>query len=80
MPPSTYDLRRKPLPHLAFGFGNHACAGIYFANQVCRIGLEELFESIPNLERDTDSDVEFWGLGASVAPPRNCTSPGRSEP
>ncbi|WP_035757215.1 cytochrome P450 [Granulicoccus phenolivorans] len=61
--PSTYDLRRKPLPHLAFGFGNHACAGIYFANQVCRIGLEELFESIPNLERDTDSDVEFWGWG-----------------
>lgn len=61
--PSTYDMRRAPLPHLAFGFGNHACAGIHFANQVCRIGLEELFESIPNLERDADSDVEFWGWG-----------------
>lgn len=61
--PSEYDITRPPLPHLAFGAGNHACAGIYFANQVCRIGLEELFESIPNLERDTDSDVEFWGWG-----------------
>lgn len=61
--PSRYDMRRQPLPHLAFGFGDHACAGIHFANQVCRIGLEELFESIPNLERDPDSDVEFWGWG-----------------
>ena len=61
--PSDYDLTRPPLPHLAFGAGNHACAGIYFANHVCRIGLEELFDSIPNLERDTESDVEFWGWG-----------------
>ncbi|NNG20392.1 cytochrome P450 [Naumannella sp. ID2617S] len=61
--PSRYDMRRAPLPHLAFGFGNHACAGIHFANQVCRIGMEELFESIPNLTRDTDADVEFWGWG-----------------
>ncbi|EKT80854.1 cytochrome P450, partial [Rhodococcus opacus M213] len=40
-----------------------ACAGIYFANHVCRIGLEELFEAIPNLERDSGADVEFWGWG-----------------
>ncbi|GAC54515.1 cytochrome P450 [Gordonia amicalis] len=61
--PSEFDLTRPPLRHLAFGAGNHACAGIYFANQVCRIGLEELLEAIPNLERDTGSDVEFWGWG-----------------
>ncbi|MCG3754458.1 cytochrome P450 [Amycolatopsis sp. Poz14] len=61
--PTRYDLHRPPLPHLAFGAGNHACAGIYFANHVMRIALEELFESIPNLERDTSSDVEFWGWG-----------------
>ncbi|EKT76220.1 cytochrome P450, partial [Rhodococcus opacus M213] len=29
--PSDYDMTRPPLPHLAFGSGNHACAGIYFA-------------------------------------------------
>jgi cytochrome P450 len=61
--PSAYDMHRPPLPHLAFGAGNHACAGIYFANHVMRIGLEELFESIPNLERDTGEGVEFWGWG-----------------
>lgn len=61
--PSQYDMTRPPLPHLAFGAGVHACAGIYFANHVCRIGLEELLEAIPNLERDTGTDVEFWGWG-----------------
>ncbi|MDV7241364.1 MULTISPECIES: cytochrome P450 [Rhodococcus] len=61
--PTEYDMTRPPLPHLAFGAGQHACAGIYFANHVCRIGLEELFEAIPNLERDTGADVEFWGWG-----------------
>ncbi len=61
--PTAYDLHRPPLPHLAFGAGNHACAGIYFANHVMRIGLEELFESIPNLQRDTSDGVEFWGWG-----------------
>jgi cytochrome P450 len=61
--PTDYDMMRPPLPHLAFGSGSHACAGIYFANHVCRIGLEELFEAIPNLERDSGADVEFWGWG-----------------
>ena len=61
--PTEYDLHRAPLPHLAFGAGNHACAGIYFANQVMRIGLEELFETIPNIECDTEEGVEFWGWG-----------------
>ncbi|MCM0621204.1 cytochrome P450 [Nocardioides bruguierae] len=61
--PSEFDLHRPPLPHLAFGAGNHACAGIYYANHVMRIALEELLEAIPNLERDTSEDVEFWGWG-----------------
>lgn len=61
--PTQFDLHRPPMPHLAFGAGIHACAGIYFANQVMRIGLEELFETIPNLERDASEDVEFWGWG-----------------
>ncbi|MFC7572221.1 hypothetical protein ACFQX8_07145 [Klenkia terrae] len=28
-----------------------------------RIALEELFEAIPNLERNTSTDIEFWGWG-----------------
>ncbi|MEI4278839.1 cytochrome P450 [Klenkia terrae] len=61
--PTRYDIKRPPLPHLAFGAGNHACAGIYYANHVMRIALEELFEAIPNLERNTSTDIEFWGWG-----------------
>lgn len=61
--PSTFDIRRVPLPHLAFGAGNHGCAGIYFANQVCRIGLEELLDCLPNLELKADHNIDFWGWG-----------------
>lgn len=61
--PSTYDITRPPLPHLAFGTGKHACAGIYFANHVCRIALEELLDTLPNLELDPDHKVDFWGWG-----------------
>ncbi|MGF9663235.1 cytochrome P450 [Arthrobacter crystallopoietes] len=58
--PSEYDLTRPPLPHLAFGAGRHGCAGVYFANNACRIALEELFEAIPNLESDQDR-INFTG-------------------
>ncbi|GAA4836497.1 cytochrome P450 [Saccharopolyspora rosea] len=61
--PSRYDLDRASIPHLAFGAGKHACAGIYFATEVVRIGLEELFEAIPNIERDDRYEVDFWGWG-----------------
>lgn len=61
--PDSYDLDRKPAPHLAFGAGKHGCAGTYFATEVVRIGLEELFEAIPNLEQDTDYSVDFFGWG-----------------
>lgn len=59
--PSEFDVLRPPLPHLAFGAGKHGCAGVYFANNACRIALEELFEAIPNLERDLSQDIGFWG-------------------
>lgn len=71
--PTEYNLHRPPLPHLAFGAGSHACAGIYYANQVMRIGLEELFEAVPNLERDTREGVEFWGWGFRGPTSLQCT-------
>lgn len=71
--PSDYDLHRPPLPHLAFGAGNHACAGIYYANQIMRIGLEELLEAIPNLERHEPEGVDFWGWGFRGPTSLHCT-------
>ena len=61
--PTTYDLDRPVIPNMTFGGGVHACAGTYFASAVVRIALEELFETIPNIERDTTRDVDFWGWG-----------------
>lgn len=61
--PTSYDLDRAVIPNLTFGGGIHACAGTYFASAVVRIALEELFESIPNIERDTAHEIDFWGWG-----------------
>src|SRR5579859_6389855 len=59
--PETYNLDRPPRPHLAFGTGVHVCAGSFFAPQVARIALEELFAAFPSIERDPDQEVVVWG-------------------
>lgn len=61
--PTDYDIDRQLIPNMTFGGGVHACAGTYFANNVIRIGLEELFETIPNIQRDESREVNFWGWG-----------------
>lgn len=61
--PTVYDLDRPVIPNMTFGAGVHACAGTYFASHVIRIALEELFETIPNIERDEDEELDFWGWG-----------------
>jgi cytochrome P450 len=60
--PDDFDLDRPVVPHLAFGAGVHVCAGAYQAQHTSRIALEELFDSIPNLELDDSAGpVEVWG-------------------
>ncbi|EME65237.1 cytochrome P450 monooxygenase [Rhodococcus ruber BKS 20-38] len=59
--PEAYDVDRPVVPHLAFGSGNHACAGTYLGTAIVRIALEELFETIPNIEPDPDHAPDFWG-------------------
>ena len=41
----TFDLRRTPNEHVAFGFGPHFCLGPSLA----RLELEELFDRVPDL-------------------------------
>ncbi|QTJ68307.1 cytochrome P450 [Rhodococcus sp. ZPP] len=57
----AYEIDRPIMPHLAFGAGNHACAGTYLGTAIVRIALEELFETIPNIEPDPDRSPQFWG-------------------
>lgn len=47
--PFTFDIRRAPNDHLAFGFGAHFCLGNSLARLELRVIVEELLERLPDL-------------------------------
>ncbi|MFI9388495.1 cytochrome P450 [Kutzneria sp. NPDC052558] len=47
--PDTFDLRRAPTKHLAFGFGSHQCIGQQLARVELREVFSRLFGRIPSL-------------------------------
>ncbi len=47
--PDRFDVTRKPVQHLAFGFGTHFCLGASLARIEARIAFEELFARLPEL-------------------------------
>ncbi len=47
--PCTFDLKRTPNEHVAFGFGPHFCLGASLARLELRIVLEELLDRVPDL-------------------------------
>ena len=48
--PERLDICRKPNPHLAFGQGHHACAGMNVARLEARIAFGRLAERCPGLQ------------------------------
>jgi cytochrome P450 len=66
--PSRLDLARKPNPHLAFGQGAHACAGMNVARLEARIAVAALAARYPRLalrgKPQRDRRVRFRGFTA----------------
>lgn len=51
--PESYDIDRPKKPHLAFGGGNHFCAGAWIARaSVVGVALPRLFAELPGLRLD----------------------------
>lgn len=48
--PQTFDIHRRPNPHLSFGFGSHYCLGVHLAKLEARVFFRELLESFPVIE------------------------------
>ncbi len=63
--PDRLDIGRKPNPHLAFGQGHHACAGMNVARLEARIAFGRLIARYPGLQlRGTaqrDRRIRFRG-------------------
>ena len=56
--PYTFDIRRNPNPHVAFGFGTHFCLGSSLARLELRTLLTHLTQAITNLRVVTPPDIE----------------------
>ena len=61
-----FDIARKPNRHVAFGHGDHACAGMNVARMEARIAFSRLLARFPNLELagkpERDRRIRFRGF------------------
>ncbi|NQY54892.1 MAG: cytochrome P450 [Ilumatobacteraceae bacterium] len=56
--PFTFDIRRAPNPHVAFGFGTHLCIGTHVARATLGAVFGRLAARLRDLEAVTEPDVE----------------------
>ncbi|WP_324651325.1 cytochrome P450 [Georgenia sp. H159] len=60
--PETYNINRPKQPHLAFGGGNHFCAGTWVARaSVMQVAAPMLFDELPNLRLDPYNSAKDAG-------------------
>jgi cytochrome P450 len=59
----TFDIRREPVQHFAFGHGIHFCLGASLARMEGRIAIRSLLERCPELALDGDPADLAWRPG-----------------
>ncbi|WP_328302903.1 cytochrome P450 [Streptomyces sp. NBC_00435] len=62
--PDTFDIRRAPQGHLAFGHGLHFCIGAPLARMEGRIAIRSLLERFPDLAEDPSGGAPRWLSGS----------------
>jgi cytochrome P450 len=60
--PDRFDLHRAADEHLAFGFGQHFCAGSHLARAEARIAVGALLDRLPNLRLAPGEASTMLGL------------------
>lgn len=53
--PDTFDIRRTPNEHLAFGFGSHFCLGASLARLELNVFFQEAVKRLPGIRRADDA-------------------------
>jgi cytochrome P450 len=48
--PQSFDIHRRPNPHLSFGIAQHFCLGVHLARLEGRVFFEELLSTFPSIE------------------------------
>jgi cytochrome P450 family 142 subfamily A polypeptide 1 len=56
--PFTFDIRRSPNRHVAFGYGTHFCLGVNLARTELRLLFGALTQRLTNLRVVTEPDIE----------------------
>lgn len=56
--PHTFDIRRSPNPHVAFGFGTHLCIGTHVARGTLAAVFGQLSRRITDLSAISEPEVE----------------------
>ena len=60
--PDRFDLHRRTDDHVAFGFGQHFCAGSHLARLEGRIAVNTVLDRLRNLRLDAAQDAKIVGL------------------